>query len=145
MESLALMTDTVSKQKRSEIMRAVKNKDSKIEVAFRKALWHEGFRYRKNDSKYFGKPDIVLKKYKTVIFIDSCFWHGCEEHCRMPETRQEYWVNKIKRNRERDKEVSNYYKKLGWNLFRVWEHEISNKIGIEKKISQIIKRIGRQQ
>ena len=138
------MADTVPKQKRSEIMRAVKDRDSGIEIAFRKALWQKGFRYRKNSSKYFGKPDIVLKKYKTVIFIDSCFWHGCQAHCRIPETSREYWVDKIERNRERDQEVNNYYKKLGWHLFRVWEHEILNKIGIEKKISQIIKRMGRQ-
>ncbi|MHB1697540.1 MAG: very short patch repair endonuclease [bacterium] len=132
------MTDNISKSKRSEIMRAVKDRDSEIETAFRKALWHKGFRYRKNSTKYFAKPDIMLKKHKTVIFIDSCFWHGCKAHCRMPETSQEYWVGKIKRNRERDQEVNNYYKKLGWNLFRVWEHEISNKIGIEKKLSEII-------
>ncbi len=136
------MTDTVSKQKRSEIMRAVKNRDSEIEIAFRKALWKNGFRYRKNSSKYFGKPDIILKKHKTVIFIDSCFWHGCEEHCRMPSTKREYWVGKINRNKERDKEVDGYYKKLNWNSFRVWEHEISNKIELEKKLSQIIKIIG---
>ncbi len=138
------MPDTISKQKRSEIMRAVKDRDSRIETAFRKALWHKGFRYRKNSIKYFGKPDIVLKKHKTIIFVDSCFWHGCQAHCRIPETRREYWVDKIERNRERDQEVNNYYKKLGWHLFRVWEHEISNKIGIEKKISQIIKRMDSQ-
>ncbi|MHB1547013.1 MAG: very short patch repair endonuclease [bacterium] len=122
-------------------MRAVKDRDSEIEIAFRKALWRKGLRYRKNYSKYFGKPDIVLKKYKTVIFIDSCFWHGCQSHFRMPGTRQEYWSGKIERNKERDLKVNDYYKKLGWNLFRVWEHEISNKIEIEKKITQIIKEI----
>ncbi len=135
------MADTISKQKRSEVMRAVKSRDSGIEVAFRKALWQKGFRYRKNSSKYFGKPDIVLKKYKTVIFIDSCFWHGCKKHCRMPSTRKSYWAGKIERNKVRDKEVSEYYKQLGWSLFRVWEHEISDKIGIEKEILQIIKEI----
>ena len=67
------MADTVSKKKRSEIMSNVKSKDSKIEVLFRKALWKKGFRYSKNSSKYFGKPDVVLLKHKTVIFVDSCF------------------------------------------------------------------------
>jgi len=118
------MTDTVSKKKRSEIMRAIKSKDSKIEVEFRKALWKAGFRYIKNPAKYFGKPDLVLKKYKTVIFIDSCFWHGCKNHCRLPATNKKYWVEKIERNKKRDKEVNQYYKKEGWQVLRVWEHEM---------------------
>ncbi|MDA8272859.1 MAG: very short patch repair endonuclease [Deltaproteobacteria bacterium] len=130
------MADTISKQKRSEIMRAVKDRDSGIEIAFRKALWQKGFRYRKNSSKYFGKPDIVLKKYKTVIFIDSCFWHGCKKHCRIPATRKKYWETKIERNKQRDKEVSRHYKKINWKIFRVWEHDI--KIKFSKSIQKVI-------
>lgn len=118
------MTDTVSKKKRSETMRAVRSKDTKMEIVFRKMLWQEGFRYRKNSSKYFGKPDIVLKKYKTVIFLDSCFWHGCKKHCRMPATNKKYWINKIDKNKARDREVNKYYKKLDWKIFRVWEHQL---------------------
>jgi DNA mismatch endonuclease, patch repair protein len=118
------MTDVFSKKKRSMIMQAVKSKDSKIEVAFRKALWNKGFRYSKNSSKYFGKPDLVLKKYKTVIFIDSCFWHGCKKHCRFPKTNKKYWLNKIERNKKRDEEVNKYYKKIGWEIYRVWEHDL---------------------
>jgi DNA mismatch endonuclease (patch repair protein) len=105
-------------------MQAVKSKDSKIEVAFRKILWNKGFRYSKNSSKYFGKPDLVLKKYKTVIFIDSCFWHGCKRHCRLPKTNKKYWVNKIERNKQRDKEVNAYYKKIDWEIMRIWEHDL---------------------
>lgn len=120
------MTDTVSKKKRSEIMSKVKSKDSEIEVKFRKAIWKAGFRYRKNSANYFGKPDLVLKKYKTVIFIDSCFWHGCKKHCRLPSSNKKYWVEKIERNKRRDKEVNRYYRKLGWKVIRVWECEIYN-------------------
>lgn len=106
-------------------MSRVKGKDSKIETLFRKELWKQGFRYRKNSSKYFGKPDIVLPKYKTVIFIDSCFWHGCKKHCRLPATHKDYWTQKIERNIKRDKEVLRYYnKKQGWKIFRVWEHAL---------------------
>jgi len=134
------MPDTVSKKKRSEIMSKVKSKDSKIEVDFRKAIWKAGFRYSKNPTKYFGKPDLVLKKHKTVIFVDSCFWHGCKKHCRIPSIRKNYWTQKIARNAERDKEVSKHYKKQGWNIFRVWEHEISNNIGKTiGKLSNLIK------
>ena len=60
------------------------SEDTKIEIILRKALWQKSLRYRKNPAKYFGKPDLVFKKYKTVVFIDSCFWHGCKKHCRMP-------------------------------------------------------------
>lgn len=104
------MADTVSRQQRSEIMSKIRSEDSKIEVDFRKAIWKVGFRYRKNSTKYFGKPDLVLKKYKTVIFIDSCFWHGCKRHCRMPSTNKKYWTDKIERNKTRDKEVDRYYR-----------------------------------
>lgn len=117
----------MSKKKRSEIMSKVKSKDSKIEVDFRKTIWSVGFRYRKNSTKYFGKPDIVLPKYKTVIFVDSCFWHGCKKHCRIPIVRKKYWTAKIDKNIRRDKEVSKYYKRLGWKIFRIWEHDLLKK------------------
>ena len=116
--------DTVSKKKRSEIMSRVKDRDCKIEGSFRKQLWGKGFRYLKNSSKYFGKPDIALPKYRTVIFIDSCFWHGCKRHCRIPSVRKDYWTQKIARNVTRDKEVVRHYKKQGRKIFRIWEHEL---------------------
>ena len=131
------MTDTVSKKKRSKIMKAVKSKDSEIEVKFRKAIWKVGLRYRKNPTKYFGKPDLVLKKYKIVIFVDSCFWHGCKQHCRLPSSNKKYWIEKIERNKKRDKEVNRYYRKLGWKIIRVWEHEI------QKGSQKIIKKINK--
>ncbi|MEK9153347.1 MAG: very short patch repair endonuclease [Patescibacteria group bacterium] len=116
--------DMFSKKKRSEIMSKIRSKDTKIEILFRKALWKKGFRYRKNSSKYFGKPDLVLPKYKTVIFIDSCFWHNCPKHGYLPKSNLKYWRRKIECNKERDKEVNKYYKKLGWKIFRIWEHKI---------------------
>ena len=108
-------------------MGKIKSKDSKIEIDFRKQLWNAGFRYRKNAKNYFGKPDIVLKKYKTVIFIDSCFWHGCKRHCRMPSSNKKYWKQKIKSNKQRDKEVGKYYKKIGWKVIRIWEHGLKKR------------------
>lgn len=136
------MADIFSKKKRSEIMSKVRSKDSKIEVEFRKKLWKVGFRYRKNSTKYFGKPDIVLPKYKTVIFIDSCFWHGCKKHGSMPQTRKRFWEAKIERNKQRDKEVNKYYKKSDWKIFRIWEHDLNDSKMIEKiifSISNLIK------
>lgn len=131
------MADIFTKKKRSEVMSKVRHKDSKIEVAFRKKLWAEGFRYSKNSAKYFGKPDIALPKYKTVIFIDSCFWHGCKKHGSIPATRRKFWTEKIDRNIERDRKVSRYYKKQGWKIFRIWEHQITK--SPEKQIKNIIK------
>ena len=119
--------DTVSKKKRSEIMSRVKSRDSKMEIAFRKELWRRGFRYRKNSGKYFGKPDIVLPKHATVFFIDSCFWHGCKKHCRLPTTRAKFWKEKIERNKRRDKVVNRHYKKEGWQIIRIWEHDLKKK------------------
>ena len=133
------MADTFSKKKRSEIMSRVKSKDSKIETLFRKELWRRGFRYRKNPGKYFGKPDIVLKKHKAVILIDSCFWHGCKRHCRMPTTRKDYWNNKIARNIKQDRQVLAYYKKSDWKIFRIWEHQI--KTSVENTTSILINKL----
>lgn len=118
------MVDIFTKKKRSEVMSLIRHKDSKIEVAVRKRLWAEGFRYSKNSTKYFGKPDIVLPKYKTVIFVDSCFWHGCRRHGSIPQTRKKFWTEKIIRNKARDKEVNQRYRKCMWNIVRVWEHDI---------------------
>lgn len=116
-------------------MSRIKSRDSKIEVDFRKAIWKAGLRYRKSPSKYLGKPDLVIKKGKAVIFIDSCFWHGCKKHCRVPAARRSYWVEKIAKNVERDRKVARLYKKQGWKVFRVWEHEIK----LDK--DKIVKRI----
>ena len=129
--------DVFSKKKRSEIMSKIRSKDTKIEILFRKALWKSGFRYRKNSSKYFGKPDIVLPKYKTVIFTDSCFWHNCQKHGYLPKSNLRYWRKKIERNKERDKEVGRHYKKIGWRLSRIWEHEI------KKDHARAVLRIGK--
>jgi DNA mismatch endonuclease (patch repair protein) len=119
--------DIYSKNKRSEIMSHVRGVDSKIEILLRKMLWRKGYRYRKNSSRYYGKPDVVLPKYKTAIFVDSCFWHGCKSHFRLPATRSAFWAKKINGNVRRDKEVSRYYKENGWKIIRIWEHDLKSK------------------
>ena len=131
------MSDIFSKKKRAEIMSSVKSKETRIEILIRKELWKKGYRYRKNASGYFGKPDVLLKKFKTVIFIDSCFWHGCKKHGTIPKVRNKFWKEKIERNKERDREVNKHYKKIGWKVIRVWEHEI--KKNPEKAIQKVIK------
>lgn len=133
--------DIFSESKRSEIMAKVKNKDSKIEIVLRKALWAKGFRYRKNSNKHFGKPDIILPKRKTVIFVDSCFWHCCPKHYEFPATRQAFWRKKILGNRERDKKVNRHYKKINWDVIRVWEHEMKDLRNLRKIAEKIIRKM----
>lgn len=120
------MTDKVSPKKRSQIMSKIKSKNTKLENKIISDLWKRGFRFRRNVASLTGKPDIAIKKYKIVIFIDSCFWHGCPQHCRMPSSNRTYWEKKIKRNKERDREVTNFYKEKGWHILRIWEHELKN-------------------
>jgi len=119
------MTDMMTKEQRRRNMQAIKS-ISKLEGVVSKELWKKGFRFRRNTKELFGKPDISIKKYKVVIFIDSCFWHQCPIHGNIPKTNLEYWGKKLKRNQNRDNEVNDYYKKNGWYLKRVWEHEVKN-------------------
>lgn len=117
------MTDTVSKKRRSEIMRNVKGKHTKPEMIVRKYLHSKGFRFRIHDKKLPGNPDIKLTKYKTVIFVNGCFWHG-HENCKiyvMPKTNVGFWNEKIEKNISRDQIIINKLKALGWNVIIVWE------------------------
>lgn len=118
--------DTFSKDERSKIMRTVKSKKTSLESSVTKELWKRGVRYRTNVLDLFGKPDIAIKKYKVVVFIDSCFFHGCPLHCRIPKSNEGYWIGKIQRNIERDLLVTHYYKSIGWNVNRIWEHELKD-------------------
>lgn len=108
-------------------MAAVKGKDTKPEIIVRKFLFSKGLRYRLHDKKLAGHPDIVLKKYRTVIFIDGCFWHGHEgcKHFKMPQSNVDFWQNKISHNKARD--IANDYvlQTEGWKVLRIWECEIS--------------------
>lgn len=117
------MADVMTQEQRKNNMRAIKAR-SKLEDKVSKALWNKGFRFRKNRKKLMGKPDLSIQKYQIVIFIDSCFWHQCPIHGNMPKNNQEFWQKKLTRNMERDKEVNRYYKESGWNVLRVWEHDL---------------------
>ncbi len=138
------MSDIFSKKKRSQIMSNVKSKNTKPEVIVRKYLHSKGFRYRINVKELPGKPDIVLPKYKTVIFVNGCFWHGHDCPAgKLPETNRKFWEEKINGNKKRDKKN---YKKLnesGWKVIIIWECEIktnqSKKNTLESLIKNIIK------
>lgn len=119
-------TDIFDPEKRSSIMRAVKSKNTKPELALRKALHALGYRYRLNVKALPGKPDLVFPRYKTVIFMHGCFWHGhqCKRGDRTPKTNRAYWSEKIARNKARDKKNAAALTALGWRVITVWECEL---------------------
>jgi DNA mismatch endonuclease (patch repair protein) len=133
--------DIWNKEKRSEVMSKIRSKNTKPELTLRKALFARGFRYRVNDTKLPGKPDIVLPKYKTVIFLNGCFWHRHEDckYAYTPKTNTKFWVNKINSNAERDKINSRKLTALGWNVLIIWECEIrhAHKLDITPLIDRI--------
>lgn len=115
---------------RSKQMSKIGSKETKPEIKFRKALWNLGYRYRKNYKKLIGKPDIVLNKYKTVIFIDGEFWHGYhwEEKKEKIKSNRDFWIPKIERNMQRDREVNQALKEKDFTVFRFWQHEIKKQL-----------------
>jgi len=114
--------DNVSREKRSNIMSKVKSVNSKAELLVRSILHKSGYRFRLHDKKLIGKPDIVLPKYHTVIFVHGCFWHrhNCKK-ATMPASNVKYWKQKFERNVQRFKEVKRVLKKLNWKIIVVWE------------------------
>lgn len=120
------MSDHLTIEQRHKNMAAVKSKDTKPEMVVRKFLWSRGFRYRVNNPRLPGHPDIVLRKYHTCIFVNGCFWHGHEgcKYYRVPKTNTEFWERKISRNRERDREEQKQLARMGWHCITVWECEL---------------------
>ena len=130
--------------RRSANMAAIRSKDTKPEMIVRRGLWKRGFRYRLNHKQLPGHPDLVLRKYRTCIFVNGCFWHGhkcsltpspspkgegrmdleSSECCKIPKTNREFWVAKIRRNKERDKEEQKKLAAMGWHCITVWECEL---------------------
>ena len=118
--------DDLTEQQRHRSMAHNRSCDTKPEVIVRQYLFSKGLRFRKNDKRYPGKPDIVLPKYKTVVFVNGCFWHQ-HPNCRyasIPQTNVEYWRPKLNRNVERDKEHYMILEDMGWRVFVVWECQL---------------------
>jgi DNA mismatch endonuclease (patch repair protein) len=132
------MADTVSKKQRSWNMSRIRSRDTKPEVKVRSWLFRQGFRFRKNDRRYPGRPDVVLPKYHTVIFVNGCFWHH-HEACKYgytPKTRTEFWLSKFRRNQINDKLNRDALEQMGWRVIVVWECELKKDFeGVMKKIA----------
>ncbi len=120
------MSNFQTSPQRHANMAAIHGKDTKPEMVVRRYLWGHGFRYRLNHPRLPEKPDIVMRKYRTCIFVNGCFWHG-HEGCRyytIPKTNTEFWVNKVKRNKERDLKVQHELAAMGWHSITIWECEL---------------------
>ena len=140
------MADTMTPEQRSRCMSAVKGKDTKPEMIVRKYLFSKGLRFRLHVRSLPGNPDIVLPKYKTVVFINGCFWHGHEgcKYYRLPKSNVEFWESKITNNKNRDVLNETKLKELGWRVIRIWECEIrrvqDRNQSLERLYNQIVKR-----
>ena len=132
--------DKLTSQQRHACMAAIHSRDTAPEMVVRRWLWSHGFRYRLNHKRLPGKPDLVLRKYRTCIFVNGCFWHGhhidlqsggmqiadeSSECCKIPKTNRDFWVAKIRRNKERDREVQRRLAQMGWHSITVWECELT--------------------
>lgn len=136
------MTDVHNQLTRSYNMSRIKGKDTKPEMRVRKFLYAHGYRYKLHDNNLPGKPDIVLPKYKTVIFVHGCFWHGHEgcEYFVIPKTRTEWWLNKIDCNKSNDAKVVNALRKEGWKIIVIWECKLKPS-KVERTLNSLLRRI----
>ena len=132
------MADDLTPEQRRKNMQAIRSKDTSIEIKLRKALWEKGIRYRKNYKAVIGKPDIAITKCKIAVFCDSDFWHGYdwENRNQRIKSNREYWVPKIERNMERDRQVTKALEDDGWLVLRFWEWQIKRQL--EECISTVI-------
>lgn len=123
-------------------MSRIRSESTKPEIKLRKALWSLGYRYRINDKRLPGSPDVVLPKYHTVVFVHGCFWHGHKDCPRyvVPKTNIEFWVNKVSRNQKRDEEKWRQLEAKGWSVIIVWECELEKK-RFDSTISRVEKEI----
>lgn len=132
------MADNKSVKDRSYNMSRIRSTDTKPEEVVRKWLFANGFRYRKNDKRYPGKPDIVLSRYRTVIFVNGCFWHMHDcKYFVMPSTRREFWEKKLAANKERDERNCRQLESLGWNVITVWECELATKEKQKERLEKL--------
>ncbi len=138
------MSDTLSPEQRHRNMAAIHGTSTKPEIKMRCELWRRGFRYRKNDKRLPGSPDIVLPKHRTAIFIHGCFWHGHKgcKYYTIPKTNTDFWIHKVKRNQQRDQDVWRQLEAKDWSVIIVWECELK-KYRYEDTVDKVVAEIVR--
>lgn len=122
------MTDRMPEGARRKLMSRIRGKETGPELALRHALWVQGLRYRLHCQKLPGRPDIVFHSAKVAVFVDGCFWHNCPQHRVMPKSNVGFWQAKLRRNRDRDQKVTQALISLGWEVIRIWEHDIDTNV-----------------
>ena len=133
------MADRMTKDQRHNCMSHIKGRNTRPELLVRKFLWHHGFRYRLYDKKLPGKPDIIMKKWRTVIFVNGCFWHGHDcENFRPPKSNTQFWENKIETNKKRDQLNIQKLELLGYRVITIWECDLSKKNRVKTLDSLLI-------
>ena len=137
------MTDIYEPEKRSEIMSHISDRDSRMEISVRKALFSAGLRYRKNVKSLPGKPDVVLSRYRTIIFTHGCFWHGHEgcKASKLPESRKDFWEKKIKDNVERDKRNTKLLEQNEWKVITLWQCELNTERKRQARLNTLVDEI----
>ncbi len=136
------MPDVLNPDQRHRNMAAIHSSSTKPELKLRRALWHQGFRYRINDKHLPGRPDLVLPKFRTAIFVHGCFWHGHKDckYYTVPKTNTEFWMAKVARNKERDQDVWRKLEAKGWNVIIVWECQLKKAV-LEDTVNQVAEEI----
>jgi DNA mismatch endonuclease, patch repair protein len=134
------MADIFTIEKRGLIMSAVRSTGSKLEKQVATFLRKEKIRYRSHPQRMLGKPDFYLPELEMVVFVDSCFWHGCRYHGSVPKTNRTFWNRKITRNKERDREIRRAYGKTNYRIVRIWEHQL--KSGDTNKVRALFRKDG---
>ena len=129
------MSDVFTKQKRSQVMAAVRSKGNKTtELKFARILRSHCISGWRRHLPLHGKPDFAFPRERLAVFVDGCFWHGCRWHCRIPEQNGPYWQNKIGRNRVRDRETTEALAQKGWRVLRIWEHSLASAIAVASRV-----------
>lgn len=135
-----MVADIFTKTERSRIMAAIRSRGNKAtELTLAKLFRAAGLKGWRRHVAIAGRPDFIFRKQRVAIFVDGCFWHGCEKHCRMPASNRKYWRAKIQRNMLRDRDARNKLRADGWNVVRIWEHELKkNPASVLKKTSKAL-------
>ena len=133
------MTDMFPKEKRSEIMAAVRSTNNRLtEIRLAAIFRQHGIKGWRRHLPLLGKPDFTFPKQRVVVFVDGCFWHGCAKHLRMPRTNRAYWEKKISRNMIRDRITTIHFRKTGWKVLRLWEHDLRREASVVRRMARAL-------
>lgn len=133
------MTDIWSKQKRSEVMSLIRSRGNKAtELRLIEIFREHGITGWRRNQPLLGKPDFTFRRERVVVFVDGCFWHGCPGCYKRPKSNQAFWDTKIANNRKRDRHVSRELRRLGWQVVRIWQHQLANSASVARRVERFL-------